>query len=981
MLSAKKELFTPSGGGYQISRSVRLRSSASAYLSRTLGTATNNKIWTWSGWIKRGKPGGSSASGMHLFGTGSASTDAASTQIQFDGENLLLTGYATNWLKSNAVYRDPSAWYHIVVTWDNSNATVANRAKMYVNGVEVSYSIDNRASLSTSSTYGINQAVLHTIGAWSWNNGTFAQPEYYDGYLTEINFIDGQALTPSSFGETNALTGVWQPKRYIGTYGTNGFYLNFSDNSATDALGYDFSTGLYSKNLRTSGTNIGTFTANGGLTAAFDGNFNQPNATSAKATAPAAGYNTAVIGKDWGADVTKTITAVQLFSQNDGGFVGGTTTALVFKLQGSNDNSTWTDLTSPITGPATGANTIITVTSGITTSTAYRYHRINVNADGTNNYYMCELAFYEAGSYNLNNWFPNNISLTAGVTYDSMLDVPTLYADGGNGRGNYSVMNPLAQEVAGVVIDGNLRLNNTAASNGNSRSTIAFPSSGLWYVEGTVGSTTSASVAIGFGIILASVPVAGGLSGYNTANTWSIYASNISNLNNNGSVVGSGGVFTAGDVLQVAVDRNNNRIWIGKNNTWYNSTYGTTGDPSTGANPTFTSVTANDITLFAMAFANSFAINFGQRSFTYTPPTGFKALNTQNLPTPTISNGATVMAATLYTGTNANLTVTNTVSGVSMQPDLVWMKRRSSISSHVLIDSVRGVTKTINSDSTVAESTSSGTSGLLSFNSNGFSLGTDTTANGSTNGSGQTYVGWQWQAGAGSSSSNTSGTITSTVSAGATQGFSVVTYTGTGANATVGHGLGVAPSMIIVKNRSSGTTDWAVYHKNLTSAAYYLWLNSTQAQATSAIVWNSTTPTSSVFSIGTGSQTNGSTNSMVAYCFAEVAGYSKFGSYTGNGSTDGPFVYTGFRPRWIMIKRTDSISNWSIRDTSRDVANTATTGLHANLSDAESTQAAIDILSNGFKCRDAGGAATNTSGGTYIYAAFAENPFKYSLAR
>ncbi len=214
--------------GYKISRSVRLRSSASAYLSRTLTTPTNNKIWTWSGWIKRGKPGGSSASGMHLFGTGSASTDAASNQIQFDGENLLLTGYATNWLKSNAVFRDPSAWYHIVVAWDNSNATVANRAKIYVNGIEISYSIDNRASLSTSSTYGINQAVLHTIGAWSWNNGTFAQPEYYDGYLTEVNFIDGQALTPSSFGETNALTGVWQPKKYAGTYGTNGFYLNLA---------------------------------------------------------------------------------------------------------------------------------------------------------------------------------------------------------------------------------------------------------------------------------------------------------------------------------------------------------------------------------------------------------------------------------------------------------------------------------------------------------------------------------------------------------------------------------------------------------------------------------------------------------------------------------------------------------------------------------------------------------------------------------
>jgi hypothetical protein len=810
-------------GGYRISRSVRLRSSASAYLSRTLTTPTNNKIWTWSGWIKRGKPGGSSASGMHLFGTGSASTDAASTQIQFDGENLLLTGYATNWLKSNAVYRDPSAWYHIVVAWDNSNATVANRAKIYVNGIEISYSIDNRASLSTSSTYGINQAVLHTIGAWSWNNGTFAQPEYYDGYLTEINFIDGQALTPSSFGETNSVTGVWQPKKYGGTYGTNGFYLNFSDNSNNTAT---------------------------------------------------------TIGKDY--------------------------------------------------------------------------------------------------SGNGNNWTPNNISVTAGVTYDSMLDVPTLYADGGNGRGNYSVMNPLAQEVAGVVIDGNLRLNNAAASNGNSRSTIAFPSSGLWYVEGTVGSTTSASVAIGWGVILASVPVAGGLSGYNTANTWSIYASNISNLNNNGSVVGSGGVFTAGDVLQVAVDRNNNRVWVGKNNTWYNSTYGTTGDPATGANPTFTSVTANDITLFAMVYANSFAINFGQRPFTYTPPTGFVALNTQNLPTPNISNGANYMAASTYTGTGATQSIVNSgnnAGAISFQPDFVWVKSRSSASySHRLFDVLRGTNVDLQSNTTNADTSEANS--LTAFNSNGYSVGIDNVGGG-VNTNTVTYVGWQWNAG-GSTVTNTSGSISAQVRANPTAGFSIVTYTGTGANATVGHGLGVAPKMIIIKGRNF-VADWVVYHASIGNTAA-VFLNTTGASSASSLYFQNTTPTSSVFSLGiAGGVNNSSSNTYVAYCFAAVAGYSAFGSYTGNGSTDGPFVFTNFQPRWVMVKRTDSTSDWYIWDTSRDTYNVETATLLADTSGAETSATSIDGLSNGFKCRSA--TVVNASGGTYIYAAFASSPFKLSLAR
>ena len=237
---ASKDIFLKSSGGYQISRSVRLRSSASAYLSRTLTTPTDRKKWTWSGWVKRSN---FPATYVHIFGTGTASSDTATAQIQFYQDNLYVSGFATGWLKTNAVYRDPSAWYHIVVTWDNANATASNRCKIFVNGIETTYSVDNRASLSTTTDYGMNYATLHTIGAWSWNNGTFAQPEYFDGYMTEVNFIDGQALTPSSFGETNSVTGVWQPKKYGGTYGTNGFYLNFSDNSAATAaaIGKDYS--------------------------------------------------------------------------------------------------------------------------------------------------------------------------------------------------------------------------------------------------------------------------------------------------------------------------------------------------------------------------------------------------------------------------------------------------------------------------------------------------------------------------------------------------------------------------------------------------------------------------------------------------------------------------------------------------------------------------------------------------------------------
>ena len=333
---------------------------------------------------------------------------------------------------------------------------------------------------------------------------------------------------------------------------------------------------------------------------------------------------------------------------------------------------------------------------------------------------------------------------------------------------------------------------------------------------------------------------------------------------------------------------------------------------------------------------------------------------------PTINNGGQYMQAITYTGTGSTQTI-----AVGFQPDFVWIKSRSAATDHKLTDSVRGVTKALISDTTGAETTDA--NGVTAFTSNGFTIGSDSVYN--TNAA--TYVAWCWKAG-GTSSSNTNGSITSTVSVNATAGFSVVTYTGTGANATVGHGLGVAPSMIIVKTRS-GVNDWAVYHISI-GATKFLLLNTTAAAGTTSAVWNNTAPTSSVFSIATDFSINQSTATYVAYCFSEVVGYSKFGSYTGNGSTDGPFVYCGFRPRWVMFKRTDSAFDWSIYDTSRDTYNVMPDILYPNLSSAESNTYALDCLSNGFKIRGAG-QNINTSGGTYIYACFAENPLKYALAR
>ncbi|HSG50679.1 MAG TPA: hypothetical protein VLA40_01125, partial [Rheinheimera sp.] len=376
--------------------------------------------------------------------------------------------------------------------------------------------------------------------------------------------------------------------------------------------------------------------------------------------------------------------------------------------------------------------------------------------------------------------------------------------------------------------------------------------------------------------------------------------------------------------------------------------------------------------------------NFGQRPFAYTAPSGFKALCTQNLPTPTIGATSTTQAndyfnAVLYTGDDTNRTI-----DCGLQTDFIWTKGRNAAVGNRVSDSVRGASGglmyNLVTNLTSAENTDTAVTGIVS---NGFTL----TGGNHPNNTGTTYVAWGWKAN-GAGGSNTAGTITSTVSANTTSGFSIVTYTGTGANATVGHGIGTAPSMILVKGRSgSGSgNSWRVYHSgaNASPASGALYLNSTSAFTTDATAWNSTAPTSTVFSLGTDSGVN-STGTYVAYCFAPVAGYSAFGSYTGNGSTDGPFVYTGFRPRYIMLKKSSQASTtygWQLYDTSRSPYNQALLpGLWADTSAAEVADVyGIDILSNGFKVKDSN-TNLNASGQTIIYAAFAESPFKYALAR
>jgi hypothetical protein len=307
-----------------------------------------------------------------------------------------------------------------------------------------------------------------------------------------------------------------------------------------------------------------------------------------------------------------------------------------------------------------------------------------------------------------------------------------------------------------------------------------------------------------------------------------------------------------------------------------------------------------------------------------------------------------------------------------LQPDFLWVKSRSNADSHELWDSTRGVNSTLFSDNSGAEDTSANR--IVSFDTDGFTWGNA----GNLNAAGD-FVSWAWKANAGSTSSNTSGTITSTVQVNSDAGFSIVTYTGTGTAATVGHGLGVAPKFYVVKNRGATGTNWTCYHEGLTSNQYYLYLDTVAGQSNSVDFWNSTSPTSSVFSIKASSDNVNNSYNYVAYCFAEKQGFSKFGKYVGNGSlTNGPFVYTGFKPAFVMIKAIDAAKNWTMFDNKRLGYNGGMYFLYANDTAAEgespSSGAHIDLLSNGFKIYD-NWTLTNQNTVNYIYMAFAENPF------
>jgi hypothetical protein len=551
-------------------------------------------------------------------------------------------------------------------------------------------------------------------------------------------------------------------------------------------------------------------------------------------------------------------------------------------------------------------------------------------------------------------------------------------------KNNFCTMNVLNHN-NGTFANGNLTTSEPAANGAQIYATMGS-NTGKWYYEAhveDVGTPNTGGTLIGINPLIR--------PSSNIQNR-TAYRSEGSMYNDSGTDSGSSAyAYVAGDTIGVAWDTDNKRLWFAKNGTWLGS-----GDPAGNSNPNVNYTNTETQGPF-IAYDNGTGaqvthLNFGQNPsfsgqvtagtnaddsgkglFKYAPPSGFLALCEDNLPAPAIADPGDYMRTVLYTGDG---NYGRSITGVGFQPDFVWTKERSSTSGHFLLDSVRGVTNYLSSHSTAAEGSSTNT--IISFDSSGYSIG----ASGAFNESNQTYVAWCWKAG-GAAVSNTDGSITSVVSVNQTAGFSIVSYTGTGANATVGHGLGVAPKMMIFKGRFA--SNWTVYHNSLPApTTSILILNSTGAAVTSLpSYWNSTVPTSTVFSLSTDANVN-STNAagMIAYCWTEIEGFSRFGSYVANNSTDGPFVYCGFKPAWVLVKNTTTTgTNWELIDNVRSSSNGNNAYLIPNDSAQEYSTEAMDFLSNGFKLRTTSSGWNSPSGDTYIFAAFAESPFQTANAK
>ena len=807
-------------GGKDIVRSLRFKSDDNTRLTRTIGSTSNRRTFTYSWWLKRTMK----SAEQYVWYVGSSSgTPYLDARFEANGHQLQIQDYTPSRplrFITNRQFRDSTSWYHFVFAVDTTQGTASNRAKLYVNGVqETSFSTETYPSQN----FDTSANVSGNLQVWGTNKEGTSND--LDGYLAEAHFVDGQQLTPSSFGFTEPQTGIWMPKEYEGTYGTNGFYLDFSDNSAATAT---------------------------------------------------------TIGKD--------------------------------------------------------------------------------------------------RSGNANDFTPSNFSVSAGAGNDSFPDTPT---------NNFCTMNPLVISPNVTHANGNLDLSGSASDSYSQSNLSTFGvSSGKWYAEVKITySTTNVYV----GVCPITTPG-------NTNLTGSVTDAAVLRMSNTTYIEGTetGSIFdsiSSGDIIGIALDMDNLRVWFSKNGTYANS-----GNPDTGTNAIFSGITAGEtMAIAARPLNGTLNFNFGQRPFSYTPPTGYKAWTSNHLLTnnpPSVLDPKKHFDTLLYTTGSSNGTFTHT--GVGFKPDLMWVKCRNANESNFFIDSVRGdqavTNKFLRSNDEGGEGTA-GTNGTTWTTIKGGFTVTETSIDNSNGGgelyySSRNYVAWCWKAGGSSNTFNIDDVGYATVSAAGLDGgsinptgasvnteagFSIITYTGTGSAGTISHGLGKAPAWVITKRRNANQA-WFVHHKDI-SNGHYLRLNNTNQQGGDTNVYPNNMSTTNTFAVGGDDGVNGNGSTYVSYCWAEVPGYSKFGVFTGNGNDDGTFVYTGFRPAWIVIKNRNANGfNWVLQDNKRSPFNLCDDKLNPDANNTEQTNYdKLDMLADGFKLRQ-NASGSNANGSAYVYMAFAEQP-------
>ena len=1147
------------GGGITVDNSVIFNDDDSPRMTRTPAIAGNRLAGSLSLWYKRCNLG----SIMQLFnaGAGDDITFNASDKLTFTDSSGV--SYITT-----QVFRDTTAWGHLLFAWDTTLATAGDRLRIYHNGTEIT-AFDTETNPSQNDQFEISNTVQQAIGANENGN------EEFDGYLSQVHYIDGNQHTPTSFGgfDTN---NVWRPIEYTAssTAASISFLQRTVDTS--NATVYTFS----GQNLGAAATDrvivcfaldgTGTGTPSsvtiGGVAASLvltpttvrkntlwyatvpTGTSGDVVVTSGSAqtemgialwrlTGTGGPYDFGQSDANPGTtDISVPAGGVALAGMGDGGYshTGYTWTGLTEDFDenigvtntnwsgASATNATAQDLTITATpahalsnsgfqavsfGPSdasygtngfflnfSDANNLGLDANGTVSTTDYRYLKLDVTGlSGSTTYVsLGELEYFEGttlyptqtmtsntlpsplvasasedtgtgsglaylafddninthwqtangtvtgwlkidlgsgngiapdrivlgtaetpdrtpstftiqGSNNDSDWttiatysnmfsqvapparvkydFPigsgNNFLTQNFTTTDQVTDTPTK---------NYAILNTLANGRAGsgnTLSNGNLTIERTTTGWDVTCSTFPATKKTYWEVlvndnyaflmglsreDNTLGATSGPGGTFGAGL-------------------------QTNEVFNQGSVVdqtnGTSRTFpiVSGDVVNIAFDPARGAVWYGLDGTWKDGTASSASSATIlaeieGSGTTYailTGFSTSDvwfpmISMYATSGANNSlgTARFNEADFGTAAPSGYVSQNTSNLDIPTIPDGTAYFQTTLYTG-NASVRNIDQTGNSTFQPDMVWIKNRSAADPHMLIDAARGVTKELNPNSYIPESTDA--NGLTSFDSDGFGLGTGA---GGYNDNDENFIAWQWLAGGGAGSSNEVGTInTITTTVNTTSGVSIGTYTGTGSAGTIGHGLGAVPEFVVCKEASSDGVggQWFTYHvkQNATPEDFYLILDEAQRAVDNSAMWNDTAPTSTVFSIGNDGDINESGQTYLCLAMAPVVGFSKFGSYTGNANEDGPFIYTGFKPNFVICKPIVDTTNWMMKSAALNPYNLVETVAFVNTASAPETGNQVDFLSNGFKIRTT--SAINQSSTTIVYMAFAEYPF------